>query len=123
MLQVLPDNKHAEGLEHLSHLANTLTKQEALSLEPHDILHRLFHQDPIRLFAAETIQFNCGCQRENFLSALVLVPRDELDVLLKKDGNITTHCEFCGTQYQFDSIDIEQIFANDGINRQHDTPQ
>lgn len=123
MLQALPDNQKGEGMEHLSQLANTLTEEEALTLEPHDILHRLFHQDQVRLFEEKPIAFKCSCSRNKSLSSLVLVPRNELEEILAEEGKVNMNCDFCLAHYQFDSIDIEQIFANEGINRQHDTPQ
>lgn len=123
MLQALPDSPNNESIDHLSQLANTLTAEEALSLEPHDALHRLFHQDQVRLFDEKNIEFKCGCSREKSLASLVLVPREELEELLAEEGKVNMNCEFCRAHYQFDSIDVEQIFANDGISRQHDTPQ
>ncbi len=123
MLQALPDSANNEGIDHLSQLANTLTAEEALSLEPHDVLHRLYHQDQVRLFDEKNIEFKCGCSREKSLASLVLVPREELEELLAEEGKVNMNCEFCRAHYQFDSIDVEQIFANDGISRQHDTPQ
>jgi molecular chaperone Hsp33 len=41
--------------------------------------------------------------------------REELQGLLEERGLIEADCSFCNRHYEFDSIDIEQIFA-EGIS-------
>lgn len=134
MLQAMPatggsndgynDNpsEYISGFEHLSQLAQTLKPEEALSLNAETVLHRLFHQDPLRLYPAKPIEYQCGCSRQKSLASLTLVPRDELNEMLAENGKITMNCEFCQTEYAFDSIDIEQIFANAGHDQQGSDP-
>ena len=110
------------GFEHLSQLAQTLKPEEALSLDAETVLHRLFHQDPLRLYPAQSIEYQCGCSRQKSLASLTLVPRDELNDMLAETGKVTMNCEFCQTEYAFDSIDIEQIFANAGHDQQGTNP-
>ena len=35
---------------------------------------------------------------------------DEAKSILLERGNVEVGCEFCGKQYQFDPVDVEQIF-------------
>ncbi len=123
LLQALPDEKDENGMDHLSQLAATLKADEALNLPAETVLHRLFHQDPLRLFEPASIAYRCGCSREKSLNSLTLVPKAELQEILDKEGKISTNCEFCQTIYQFDSIDVEQVFANAGRDMQSDTQQ
>ncbi len=123
MLQAMPEGHNEESFEHLCQLAETLTEKEALKLDRDTILHRLFHQDPLRLFPASSVEFFCGCNREKSLASLTLVPKEELHEILDKDGVINVNCEFCQKNYQYDSIDVEQIFANSGHDMQNPTRQ
>ncbi|NVJ49208.1 MAG: Hsp33 family molecular chaperone HslO [Gammaproteobacteria bacterium] len=123
MLQAMPEHQQSSGLEHLSSLAATLSAEEALNLDVETILHRLFHQDPLRLFEANTIEYSCGCSRQKSSASLALVPRDELDEILAADGKVTLTCDFCQTAYDYDAIDIEQILANAGRDMQDDSIQ
>ncbi len=61
-LQELPDQKNVQDdWERISMLANTITEEEILSLPAHEILHRLFHEEQVKLFEAQPCQFKCNC--------------------------------------------------------------
>ncbi|MEE4246148.1 MAG: Hsp33 family molecular chaperone HslO, partial [Kangiellaceae bacterium] len=126
-LQAMPESDQHQteraDFDHLAHLAATLSAEEALSLDAETVLHRLFHQEPLRLFPAEPIRFNCGCSRQKSLASLTLVPKAELEEMLEQQGKVAMNCEFCQTHYEFDSIDIAQIFANSGLDMQQNTEQ
>ncbi|WP_144392285.1 Hsp33 family molecular chaperone HslO [Pleionea sediminis] len=123
LLQAMPEENDESGFEHLSQLANTLSQDEALSLDSNTVLHRLFHQDPLRLFEPKTINYRCGCSRQKSLNSLLLVPIAELEEIIEKEGKVSMNCEFCQTHYEFDAIDVEQVFANSGRDMQSDTTQ
>lgn len=114
MLQSMPGASDLADLDHLSQLAATLSPEEALSLSAETVLHRLFHQDPLRLFPASPIHYRCGCSREKSSTSLSLVPKAELQEILEQEGKVELTCEFCQTTYSYDSIDVEQILANSG---------
>jgi molecular chaperone Hsp33 len=39
---------------------------------------------------------------------------DEARAALAEQGMLTVTCEFCGRDYRYDSVDLEQLFAADG---------
>ncbi len=123
MLQAMPENSSSGSFEHLTQLANTLCADEALNLPVEQLLYRLFHQDPLRLFPPQSVSFNCGCSREKTLSSLATVPQAEIEQIIKEDGAVKMQCDFCQAEYVFDSIDVAQIYANAGINMQSGTEQ
>lgn len=98
--------------EHTEHLANTLTKDELLSLGTVEILHRLFHQQDIRLFEPSLMSFRCGCSTERIEQMVLALGLQEARELLEEQGEIKVDCEFCNAQYRFDNIDIETLFAD-----------
>ena len=63
LLQQLPGRLHdeADSWEHITHLGSTIKTDELLSLTARDILHRLYHEEDIRLFNAEDVYFLCSC--------------------------------------------------------------
>ena len=123
MLQAMPGATPETDFDHLAQLAQTLSKDEALTLTTESILHRLFHQDPLRVFPPKPVEYRCGCSRNKSLASMTLVPKEELLEILQQEGQIAVNCEFCHTKYTFDTIDIEQIFANSGHNMQPDQIQ
>ena len=58
-----PEERDASW-EHLRTLADTLTAEELLGLDSETLLHRLYHQEQLRLFDALPIRFRCSCSRE-----------------------------------------------------------
>jgi molecular chaperone Hsp33 len=90
-----------EFWNHLCTLANTLDDRELLELGPRQLLHRLYHEDPLRLFAAEPVRFACSCSRERSGNALLSLGSSELDSLFEEQPTVTIDCEFCNQQYHF----------------------
>lgn len=116
LLQELPDQKHFQAdWERIELLASTVTAKEFLALDCHQMLHRLFHEEKIRLFEAEPVAFECVCSRQRIARTLRAMGRPELSSILAEQGQIDVVCEFCGAQYLFDAVDIESLLATDSL--------
>ena len=121
LLQQLPADriKDAEerdaSWEHLRTLADTLTAEELLGLDSETLLHRLYHQEQLRLFDALPIQFRCSCSRERSARALISLGQADAEQLVEEQGGrIAIDCQFCNHQYLFDAADVAQLFAGAG---------
>lgn len=95
--------------EELVVLASSIKEQELFNLTPEDCLHRLFHQHDYGLRQPAPVHFRCSCSREGTVNALRNIAYDELDSILKEEGEITLDCEFCSSRYRFDRDDIDAI--------------
>ncbi len=95
----------------ISHLAETITAPELLELDSEQVLHRLFHEEEVRLFDPEPVAFRCSCSRERTLAALESLGQDECYSILEEQGSIDMDCQFCHEHYQFRRTDIDQLFA------------
>ncbi len=116
-LQVLPsDNPDKADWERLEILANTLTEDEIFNLDCEELLHRLFHQEKVRLYEPQAIEFKCSCSRQKIGGTLAALGRSELESVLQERETIEVDCHFCGEQYMFDKIDVENLLANPVIN-------
>lgn len=118
LLQVLPsqDADAKTAFEHLTILGDTLKSQELFELPVQDILHRLYHEEDIHLYETQPVVFKCSCSRKRCEDSLMTLSCEEIDSILAEDGKIDMHCDYCGTQYLFDKIDIAQL-----RNSSHDT--
>lgn len=111
LLQVMPDGTGTENdFEHLEQLTDTVKNEELFSLSANDVLYRLYNQETVQLFEPQAVEFFCGCSRERSGAAIVTVARSEIDDMIKHDGKVSLHCDYCGTSYDFDSIDVAQLF-------------
>jgi len=109
-----PEERDASW-EHLRTLADTLTAEELLGLDSETLLHRLYHQEQLRLFDALPIRFRCSCSRERSANAVISLGQHDAEQLLSEQGGaITIDCQFCNHSYRFDAADIAQLFAGAG---------
>lgn len=113
MLQVMPKEKpelYKNDWEHLIHLTDTIKSDELLQLDNQTILHRLYSEEDVRLFAQESVRFQCDCSVARGEHAILLLGQEEAEQELKAKQNIIVTCEFCNKEYVFDRVDVTRIF-------------
>lgn len=114
LLQKLPQvHWHdADAWDRAVHLSATVTREELLRLPAREIIHRLYHEEDIRLFSGAPVSFRCSCSRERVETVLRMLGHAEIRSILVEQGSIGVDCEFCGSHYKFDPVDAEQLFAS-----------
>ncbi len=117
MLQALPADRQPDREEraatwqHLNVLADTLTGEELIALDNPTLLHRLYHQEDVRLFDPRSAVFKCSCSAERSGNALVSLGReDALALLDERGGEVEVDCQFCNARYRFDRKALEGLF-------------
>ncbi|MBP4040022.1 Hsp33 family molecular chaperone HslO [Aeromonas taiwanensis] len=113
LLQELPaqSEDHSEDFDHLVQLTTTIKDEELFGLEAEEILYRLYHQDKVRVFDPQAIEFRCTCSRARCEGALLQIEKQEAVAMVQELGKIDMHCDYCGAHYEFDGIDIETLFS------------
>lgn len=123
-LQQLPsERERQDDWQRIGMLAETVTREELLKLPAQTLLHRLFHEEQVRLFDPEPVAFRCSCSRERIADSLRAMGKAELQSILKEQGVIEVDCDFCNKHYRFDTIDTEQLFVDGVPIDTSDTPQ
>jgi molecular chaperone Hsp33 len=109
LLQKLPaESVDEDAWNRLLQLASTTSSQELLDLKADILLHRLYHEENLRLFEADTVSFACGCSPQRSRDMLVSLGRSEIDDIIREQNEVAISCEFCNARYAFDSVDVEQ---------------
>ena len=101
----------SEAFHRIAMLTATLTRDELLTLPTQDILHRLYWQEPLRVFEPQHPRFACRCSRERVRGMLTTLGRDESDSLIEERGLVEVGCDFCGLHYRFDAVDVGEMFT------------
>ena len=126
MLQRLPgdmsEDEH-DDWERAVALADTIKSAELLELPAQEILHRLFHEDDLRLFDSEPLAFRCSCTRERVGNMLRSLGSEQIHEILAEEPEIEVGCEFCNQKYRFDKVDAEQLFVADVSHPAPKNPQ
>jgi molecular chaperone Hsp33 len=105
--------------EHACTLAQTVSGPELLELPSQQLLHRLFHQESLRVFDASPVEFSCNCSRERTFNALSTLGQSQVEELLEELGSITMDCEFCNQQYRFEREHLARILGQESDRTLH----
>jgi molecular chaperone Hsp33 len=112
MLQQLPSSERedTDAWDRLNHLAGTLKSEELLALDNQTILHRLYHEEQVRLYNEEYLRFACTCSKERIGNAIEKVGFEELMDVIAEQGKVSVDCQFCLQHYSFDKEQIMDLF-------------
>ena len=94
----------------LNQLAQTLRPDELMHLDNADILHRLYHEEQVRLYEAQPLTFNCSCSKERLSVALTQIGYAECQDIIDEQNKIRADCQFCGQHYSFTQSDVNGLF-------------
>ena len=120
ILNVSDEVSDIDGWNRIQQLSSTIKDEELLTLDAEEIIHRLYHEEDIRMFDAETISFRCSCSRERVANMLLSLGEEEVKSMIEELTKIEVACEFCNHNYSFDAVDAEQLFVSDIT---HQTPK
>ncbi len=94
----------ADKWEHVSVLLDTAEEIELIgpTVQPTELLVRLFHQDGPRVFDAQTIEFGCTCSDDRVRQSMSIYSAKDIAHMTTDEGIVTADCQFCGAHYEFD---------------------
>lgn len=98
-----PKQDEAEAWVRASMLFATVEPHELVDpqVEAERLLFRLYHEDGVRVFETQPLEFGCRCSADRVASVLSQYPESEVHGLAEGDGRIHAKCEFCSTVYRF----------------------
>ncbi len=98
------DDDSAEAWSHVNILLDTAEDIELIgpSVQPTELLVRLFHEDGPRVFDAQQVEFGCTCSPERVRQSLSIYSAKDIGHMVTDDGIVTADCQFCGAHYEFD---------------------
>lgn len=82
-------------------LLDTVEQLELIgpSVQPTDLLLRLFNEEAPRVFDAQRIAFGCTCSEDKVRQSLSIYSAKDIAHMTKEDGTVTADCQFCGAHY------------------------
>jgi len=113
LIQRLPGHPDADldRWPRLRELAATVTPRELVGLPVPQLLHRLFHEEDLRLFEPTPLAFRCSCSAGRVEAMLRMLGAAEVESVLAERGVVEVGCEFCGRQWRFDPVDAARALA------------
>ena len=98
------DDGTAEDWNHVNILLDSAEEIELIgpSVQPTELLVRLFHQDGPRVFDAQPVEFGCTCSADRVRQSLSIYSAKDITHMTTDAGIVTADCQFCGAHYEFD---------------------
>lgn len=110
-----------DGWNRVEQLSATIRDDELLGLDADEVIHRLYHEEDLRVFEAEPVFFRCSCSKERVGTMLRGLGHKEIKAMLAEKDIISISCEFCNHPYDFDAVDAEQLFTDSVVSKSSPT--
>ncbi|MDJ1015986.1 MAG: Hsp33 family molecular chaperone HslO [Paracoccaceae bacterium] len=94
----------AEDWNHVNVLLDTAEEIELIgpSVQPTDLLVRLFHEEGPRVFDTQPVEFGCTCSADRVRESLSIYSAKDIAFMTTDEGIVTADCQFCSAHYEFD---------------------
>ncbi|MCC7320069.1 MAG: Hsp33 family molecular chaperone HslO [Rubellimicrobium sp.] len=86
------------------------------TVQPTELLVRLFHEEGPRVFDAQRVRFGCSCSEAKVRQSLSIYSARDIAHMATDEGTVTADCQFCGAHYVFDprSLGFEATVTPEG---------
>jgi len=110
------DEEARENWSRANLLLDTVEDLELVgpSLQPTDLLVRLFHEEAPRVFDTQPVQFGCTCSADRVRQSLSIYSAKDIAHMTTAEGIVTADCQFCGAHYEFDPKTLGFEATEDG---------
>ena len=94
----------AEDWNRVNLLLDTVEDIELVgpTVQPTDLLVRLFHEEGPRVFDPQPVHFGCTCSSDRVRQSLSIYSAKDIGHMTTEEGIVTADCQFCGAHYEFD---------------------
>ena len=106
-VDLLGEDEH-ENWHRVNVLLDTVDDLELIgpSLEPSEVLLRLFHEEAPRVFDKQRVHFGCTCSEDRVRQSLSIYSAQDIESMTTDDGRVTADCQFCGAHYDLDPASV-----------------
>lgn len=104
----LLDDDEKENWKRVNVLLDTVDDLELIgpTLEPSDVLLRLFHEEKPRVFDKQRVHFGCTCSEDRVRQSLSIYSAQDISTMTTPEGRVTADCQFCGAHYDIDPATV-----------------
>ena len=102
------DGEAGENWTRANALLDTVEEIELIgpTVQPTDLLVRLFHEESPRVYDTQPMRFGCSCSADHVRKSLSIYAADDIAEMITPEGIVTADCQFCGAHYEFDPLSL-----------------
>ena len=128
IIQMLPEaqpaavdalEKMIEGMEPLTTTISRVMERSSGALQigaVRKLLEEIFRQVPQEytpeILEERKIDWSCGCSHERLRQVLMTIGREDMEEIIREDGQAELQCQFCRNRYRFDKRELEKILES-----------
>ncbi len=118
LLQQMPEELAMleDDWRRLGFLAKTLRAEDLSGGASHELLHKIFPEDDVRVFKPREARFRCGCTQVKVEEVLRLLGKEETRAACEEHGRVEVTCEYCGRLRTFDAVDVTRVFTEQAVS-------
>jgi molecular chaperone Hsp33 len=118
LLQQMPEKlaMPEDDWQRLGLLAKTLRPQDLADGASHELLHKIFAEDDVRVFKPRQARFHCRCTQQKVEEVLRLLGEEETRAACEEQGRVEVTCEYCGRLRIFDAVDVTRVFTEQAVS-------
>ena len=118
LLQQMPEESPTleDDWRRLGLLAKTLRAEDLNDGVSHELLHKVFAEDDVRVFKSRGARFRCRCSQQKVEEVLRLLGEKETRAACEERGRVEVTCEYCGRLRIFDTVDVARVFAEQALS-------
>ena len=112
MIQLMPESTEetAERLTQIIENAPSVTEMITSGMSAEDIAFSITSGfDMLIENNAVHPEYRCKCSRERMERALISIGKQELEDIIKEQGEAEMSCQFCDKKYHFDKSELEEL--------------
>ena len=102
------DGDDEENWNRANILLDTVEDLELIgpTVQPTELLVRLFHEEQPRVFDPQVVKFGCSCSSDRVRESLSIYSAKDIRYMTTDEGIVTADCQFCGAHYEFDPLTL-----------------
>lgn len=108
IVQMLPDatDDDYDFVDSITKKINSVTNLLLEHEDLNDLMSSLFGE--LEYVESFPIKYNCGCNKEKFMSGLATLEESELLDMIEKDKGAELECQICGKKYNLTIEDLQE---------------
>ena len=85
--------------------------------DPEHLLQTVLSDFDMKILDSSPVEYRCYCSRERVERALISLGAEELEAILREQGQCEMTCQFCDAVYKFSGEELQSLI--DGIREKH----
>lgn len=111
IIQVMPfaEETVIDKVEKILAEVDSVTKLMEQGMTPEDIVHYLMGELDVEILDVVPTEYHCNCSKERVSRAIASIGKKDLQEMIADGEPIEVNCQFCGSNYVFDTEDLKAM--------------